>query len=200
MSLENDQGQQAPIIEPVAGQEQEQGNPFVQKLLTEKRNAMEAKRVLEEENRKLKEDRMREKEDLKGLLELRDKEVADYKARDIEREKMIQDSLKVSAIKKEFSKMGMTERHMDKGIRLVDISKLSYDPDTRVVVGAELQAKYLYEDMPELFGKVQTGVNQAAPVGGPSDLTKAVWLKLPPKEQKERYLELRGNLQRDGIL
>src|ERR1041385_2079040 len=74
-----------------------QNESAYQKLLQEKKNTMEAKRLLEEENKRLKEERMREKEDLKGLLEMREKEITELKTEKEKHESLIRDSLKLSA-------------------------------------------------------------------------------------------------------
>lgn len=175
-------------------EEMNEKDTFVQKLLNEKKNAMEAKRIVEEENKKLKEERMREKEDLKGLLELREQEIVSLKADSEKKEGLIRDSLKAGAIKKELLKMGLDEKYLDQSLKLVDVNSLNYDSETRVVTGAEVQAKLLFEKVPVFFGKTNVGVNQSSPVGGTGNLTLQEWQKLPLDQMKLRKAELMDSL------
>lgn len=169
-------------------------NPMLQKALKEKKNAMEALRRLEEENKQLKEAKLKEKEDYKNLYETKDKELEELKQKYTEKEEVIRKGVKLSSIKKELTKIGINPDYMDKAIKFVDLDSVEYDSDSGICTGADRQAKSVFESLPVFFGQAKVGVNQSAPVGGSEPLTLETWKKLPAKEQKERYQELKKNL------
>jgi len=186
-------------VETAGQQETQNDEPirneaFLNKVLHEKKNAVERLRKLEDENKSLREEELKRQENYKLLAEEKDKELTELRSKYNEREKLIVDSSKLSAVKKELTKLGCDAKYLDKAIKFVNLDNLQYDHDTGVVAGTMEAAKAVQEELPPFFGNTGVGVNQSAPAGAPSELTLEGWKKLPYEERKKRQNELYTNL------
>lgn len=180
--------------EPTQGQSV---NPHVDKILKEKKNAMERMRSLEQEleTQKIKvaeyeENKLLEEKKYQEYAERYKKEAETYKEKFEKTQKTIVDSMKLGAFQNEAIKLGMDSKYIQEATKLIDLNKIHYDNDTRVVIGAEDEAKALLERFPPLFGGRTPGVSHDAPVGKMATLTLDEWKKLPYEERKKREGDL----------
>lgn len=188
-------------LPPVDGNNQQDANPLVDKILKEKKNAMERVRTLEQELEnykstmsKIEEDKLLEQKKFQEIAEKRKQEADQWKTKFDESQKMIVDSIKTGAIKTELLKLGIDPKYSGDAIKLIDLNKIHYDNETRVVIGAEDEAKVLLEKFPPLFGTKPPGVSHAAPSGNSVNITLEDWKKLPYEERKKRENDLYNSM------
>lgn len=188
-----------------APEETKERNPFVEKVLKEKKNAMaalsEAKAKITEYEAILKdkeESELRLKEDHKALAERykQERDQLNDKIQSIEIEKV--NGIKRAELRKELTKMGADEKSLDFMIKSVDLPRLKYDTDHKLVLGVEDVALELKEQAPALFGVKSVGVDSSAPSGLHAGvLSVDEYRKLPISERKKpevrrKFLEAQG--------
>lgn len=146
-------------------------NPVLEKVLKEKRNAMERVRELEGTLQNVTDERLKEKEDWKTLYEST-KTKLDEVNTNLESERVEKiNGHKLSSLKRELSKMGAQENSMDALLKLADTSALKFDPEHKVVLGTEMVAKQIKDSIPAAFGRPGAGVDQSAPQTNTADLS-----------------------------
>jgi hypothetical protein len=177
------------------------GNPLVDKILKEKKNAMEKLRMLEQENLTFKaklseyeENKLVEEKKFVEIAEKRKQEADQWKAKYDESQRFITESIKTGAVKNELIKLGIDPKYSNEAIRLIDLGKIHYDNETKTVVGAEDEAKILYEKFPPLFGTQGARASHDAPASKTAQLTLEEWKKLPYEERKKREGDLYTSL------
>lgn len=178
------------------------GNPLVDKILKEKKNAMERLRTLEVENQTYKqklteheESKLVEEKKFVEIAEKRKQEADQWKQKYDESQKFITESIKQGAIKQELIKLGIDPKYSNEAIKLIDLGKVHFDSETKTVIGAEDEAKILAEKFPPLFGGTGARASHEAPgTGKPAQLTLEEWKKLPYDERKKRESELYSTL------
>jgi hypothetical protein len=167
---------------------------FLNKVLHEKKTAVEKLKQYESENKVLRENELKRNENYKLLSEEREKEVAEWKAKYTNQTDMLTRSSKTTALKKELTKLGCDAKYLDKAVKMVSLDNIQYDDATGVVTGQLEAAKAIQEELPPLFGTLNVGVNQSIPAGTPTTLTLEAWKQLPPDEKVKRKAELYQNL------
>lgn len=189
---------------PVGGNESTGGdssdgnyNPeFVNKLKKEKENFRSETQKLRDQIAEMQkaqaereEKELKEKEDWKTLYEKTkaENEALTGKLSSAEQLKVV--SKKESEVKKELAKLGVKPEYADRAAKLVNLDSVKFDKETGVVYGAEVVAKTLSEDWPDLFGAgstatvTQSAPNSPAPSGA---LSLEDWKRLPYDERKKR--------------
>lgn len=160
---------------------------IVLKLKKEKENWKTKALELEGKLKERDESELKAKEDFKKLYEA-EKKTRETVSAELEmlRQEKVQAKLN-SAIRKELLKYGLAPEHTETALKLFDRSQVTLDPDTNVVVGAELAAKSFYEKHAALgfFKKPGTGVNQ---VGAQMNKVEPTDFNKMPLKQKYEYL------------
>lgn len=167
---------------------------FVEKVLKEKKNSVEALRAAEEKLSKHEKEKLVSQENYKELLTVSEKKTVELQDKLNSQTNLITNAKKLGALKSELQKLGMDPKYIADTAKLVDLEQVIVDEDNGVITGADLQAKRLADKFPPLFKTNNVGVSHQAPVGIGGELTLESWKKLPEKEQKDRYPELRQNL------
>lgn len=172
----------------------------IEKILKEKRNAMaaleeERKRIedLEAKIKEMEQNALIEKENFKELYERSKQESESVKSEYSQFKTKYYDGIKFGALRQELIKQGASESRIDSLCKLVDISKLKYNDEHKVVLGADDEAKMLKEKLPELFGTNVPSVSHDQP--GSSNIainTLEEFKKLPIKEQTPEKLKELG--------
>jgi hypothetical protein len=136
-----------------------------EKVLKEKKNAMERIKQLEAEKKARDEQEMVKKEEYKELLKARDEELAKERTLRLEFEKKEKTRRVETALVNELDKLGLDPAHRAKALKLANMERLQVDEDTGVVVGAVELAKSFYQENSTLgfFTKKQPGANHNAP-------------------------------------
>jgi hypothetical protein len=132
---------------------------FVDKVLTEKKNAMQSLTELkqkvmtyEAQLKETEEARLKEKEDWKSYAELKVKEAQEANTKFQALETKLQTQVKIGAIKKEFEKLGIKDNKLVEGIvPLLKLDMIKYDENTQTVIGAEDEVKRIKESLPQIF-------------------------------------------------
>ena len=163
---------------------------FVNKVLKEKRNVVEANKALKGEIDSFKKQDLVKKENYKELLDMQKKEADELRIKYEDQKSLIVNTKKVDALRTELVKLGMDEKFLNKAVKLVELESIIIDDDTNVITGADLLAKNLSEEFPPLFQRKAVGVSHEAPVGNMTTLTVDVWKKLPKEERDKREPEL----------
>ncbi len=137
---------------------------IVKKLKSEKDNWKDRAMKAEKANEDGKREALEKKEEYKKLYELEKESTA--KTKD-ELSKMHEDRRKArinSEFKAQAMKLGLKAEHAADALRLADLSKVSLDPETKVVIGAEGIAKEFHEKYSHLgfFGKATPGTDGRA--------------------------------------
>lgn len=149
---------------------------FVDKVLTEKKNAMQSLTELkqkvmtyEAQLKETEEARLKEKEDWKTYAELKVKEAQEANNKYIALETKLQTQVKIGAVKKEFEKLGIKDSKLVEGlVPLLKLDMIKYDENTQTVVGAEDEVKRIKESLPQIFMvQPSTKVNHDASNNGP---------------------------------
>lgn len=158
-------GQVEPKTDPV-GTSGSTGNVQLEKVLKEKRNAMQKIADLEAKLQASEEAKLTEQEQFRTLAEQRLKRVEELEAKIATTDKVMEKAKKVAAVKKHLSVMGLKSEHEDLALnKLLDVEDLMLDPDTGTVLGAEEKAKTFRQTYAGLgiFGKQGPGVENNAP-------------------------------------
>lgn len=134
---------------------------------------------------------LRQKEDYKRLLELREKELLETKAKNESFQRMVEEATKIQALQKALNGA------LDPKFRpLVDIDQIVLDPATGKV--DELSVTAYAEKFRQTYPTVLVGTKMApgmptnAPQGGGGSLTYEAWLKLPRDEMIKRQKDVEG--------
>jgi hypothetical protein len=185
---------------------------FVDKVLTEKKNAMQTLTELkqkvntyEAQLKEAEEARLKEKEDWKQISENRAKEAQSWQEKFQGLENKLHTQVKIGAVKREFEKLGVKDGKVVEGIvPLLKLDAIKYDEATQTVVGADEEVKRIRETLPQLFAvNPLAGANHNAPQGTPSSISidnyKAMmrdgsWAKMSKQEQQKYETELWGSL------
>lgn len=140
-----------------------------EKALTEKRNVMEALAKKDLEIKEMNEKLLRDKDDVKGLYELKSKELEEALKLNatlkVDIENKVQKEVigkKHGALRTELAKLGADSKAIEGLLQISKIEGLKYDTDHDVVLGSEDEAKRLKEIIPAAFLKVQAKVDHSA--------------------------------------
>lgn len=168
---------------------------FVDKLKGEKDNLKKRIEQLEAEQKAAEERALKEKEDYKTLYEKTkaENERLTGSLESAEQQKL--NAKKESELKRELAKLGVKPSYAEKAVKLANLDFVKVDNDSGVIYGAEVVAKSLSEDWPDLFGEGTTEkVSQSAPQSPPPTgaLTLEEWQKLPYDERRKREGEVLG--------
>ncbi len=140
----------------------------VDALLDEKnrRRALEDKlRQYEEADKNRNVKKLEEEKNYKEILSLKDQENETLKQQITKFKSDEQERHKLTRVRSELSKFGLDSMYEEAALKLIDRSRLKYDEDTNTVIGAELEAKALYDQYKDLgfFKKSAGPINQSAP-------------------------------------
>lgn len=169
-------------------------NSHLEKILKEKKNAMERVRELETKLKEESDAKLIEKENWKTLAEMKDKEAKEWQEKYTSAQRLIEDSAKISEIRTELSKLGLNQGYMDVAMKLADTTSVVFDKENKIVTGAENVARMIREKVPVFFQKTNPGVDHSAPAGSPGKLTIEDFKKLPLDEKRKREKELYENM------
>ena len=167
-----------------------------EKLLREKKNAKMAIEQLKAQTaayeaklKEAEENTLKIKEDWKALAESREKELLTLRQQldGVKTETVT--NYKLTAVKKEFEKMGASNQSLDFLIKNVNVAALKYDEDHKVVLGAEEEAKRIKEAVPQVFGKSQAGVSHNAPELDAKPLTLEAFKQMSLADKKKNMAE-----------
>lgn len=174
---------------------------FTEKVLKEKKNVVEVNKGLKDELEKLREEisrrdkeKLAEKDNFKELLAMTEKEKTEIKQQLNTLKSALTEAKKVSALKSEFTKLGLNQQYTEQALKLADKGKVIVDDDTSIVTGADLCAKLVFESVPVFFQTPKPGVSHAAPEGLAKPIDLEIWKKLSPDEKKKREPELYESL------
>jgi endo-1,4-beta-mannosidase len=179
---------------------------FVEKLLTEKKNAMkgldEIKSKLsayEAQIKEVEEQRLKEKEDFKTIAQIKEKESIEWKAKYGALEAKLQTSAKLGAIKKEFEKMGLRDaKAVDMLLNLVRSEHLKYDEENQIVIGAEDEARRIKESIPMVFAANASKMNHDAANATPGALSvEGLQDLIKSKAPMHKIKEYQSNLMQE---
>lgn len=173
---------------------------FVEKLKGEKDNFRNANQSLRDELEQMKAEQkareeaaLKEKEDWKTLYEKTKLEKETLEGKLGSAEMLRQNAKKESELKSELAKLGVKPQYVERASKLANLDSVKIDKETGVIYGAEVVAKALSEDWPDLFGPGQSEkVEQQAPgsVAPTGALSLEEWQKLPYEERKKREGEM----------
>ena len=140
----------------------------VEALLDEKnrRKSLEEKLKAYEEAEKTRKVRdLEEEKNYREILTLKEQEIDSYKQKMSQYKAAVEDGHKLSKVKNELSKFGLDGKYEDVALKLVDRNRLKWDDEMGTVVGAELEAKAIYEKLKDtgIFKKSSGPINQSAP-------------------------------------
>lgn len=171
-----------------------------EKLMAEKKNWADKAKTLEQELETFKLNILKEKDDQKGINEILLKENQTLKSKLTEREEAETKAIKYTKIKQEWQKLGLKDSEpADAMLELVKIDAVKYDPELRVVLGAEEEAKRIFEKFQPMFKTFGNKPNHDAPQGTPSEvsiesyrqmLADGSFNKMTPAQQKEYQSKL----------
>jgi predicted nuclease with TOPRIM domain len=161
-----------------------------EKAIKEKRNAMTALEQLKSEVSSLKDEKLKEQNQYKELYEkvLGEKSELQRRMEQVEQEKVL--SYKLTAVKKEFEKMGANPKSLEFLLQSVNKDTLKYDPDHKMVLGAEDEAKRIKEHLPEVFGKTAANASHDTPKLEAKDMTLDSFKKLPLADKKKSLADV----------
>ncbi len=166
---------------------------FVNKLKGEKDNFRKRIEQLEAEKRESEERALKEKEDYKTLYEKTKAENEQLTGKLGSAEQQRLDAKKASELKSELAKLGVKPQYAEKAVKLANLDSVKIDKDSGVIYGAEVVAKSLSEDWPDLFGSgssekvTQNAPATPTPTGA---LSLEEWQKLPYDERRKREGEM----------
>jgi hypothetical protein len=174
---------------------------FVDKLLSEKKNVSSTNQALQAEIESLRkqikdrnESELKEQSKWKELYELEKEESGSWKSRFEDQHKTIEKGLKTRELRKELVKLGIDTTVIEKVDKLADFESIKVDPETKICIGADTQAKLIYDEWPKLFGNTAVGTNHDAPETAKRPITLEEWKKLPPEDKKKRKPDLFDSL------
>lgn len=146
------------------------------------------KKVLAQKLKEIEENRLREQNDLKGLLEMREKELGEHRS--------LLESFKAkeaqSAKAKAFKSM-LKSNIDEKWLKNVPWENIKYDDTSGTVDprSVEIEAAKFRQEWPEAFGIVPNGATATSPAAKPLPGSPSVeeWAKLPLAEKKKLLAE-----------
>lgn len=131
---------------------------------------------------------LKEKENFKGLLEIREKELAEVKQSLAHKERVLENGMKLDAFTR-----ALSGKLADEYYPLVDLDAIKTDPATGMPDAGSVQAAAkAFETRYTRVIERGTGArlpNDAAR-GGNGKLSREEWLKLPSKEMKARLKDV----------
>lgn len=165
-----------------------------EKLMAEKKNWSEKAKLVEQELEAIKTQQLKEKEDYKAMYEMSQKKSMEYEAKLKEREEQETRAIKLTKVKQEWSKLGLNSvEPVEAMLDLVKLDAVKYDPELKVVLGAEEEAKRIFEKFQPMFKGISAKPNHDAPQGVPADvsiesykrmLADGSFKKMAPSEQR----------------
>jgi hypothetical protein len=197
---------------PETQQPETYSKDFVDKVLTEKKNAMstlaeykQKVNTYEAQLKEAEEARLKEQNDWKTISENKAKEAQTWQEKFNGLENKLQTQVKIGAVKREFEKLGVKDGKVVEGIvPLLKLDAIKYDEATQTVIGADEEVKRIRETLPQLFAVTPSaGANHNAPQGTPSSISidnyKAMmkdgtWNKMTKIEQQKYETELWSSL------
>lgn len=160
--------------EPVAYKKE-----FVDKILTEKKNYAKMVTELTTKVKEFEEAVHKAKDDQKAIAEMKTKEAEEWKSKFLDTQNKIQTAAKISAVKKEFEKMGLKDsKAIESIVSLVKVDAIKFDEDNQVVLGAEDEAKRIKESLPMVFSPAAPKMNHDAGGGAPVEVSVEAYQKL----------------------
>ena len=179
----------APSNDPSINNDPE--NPVFNKLLREKKNVTAKNQELMSEVEKLRQElKIREEKELEQQqnfqeLAKRSKEDAEsWKQKYLGQQKLIENAAKEGSLKSELRKLGIKENRIPLAMKMVDISAVKYDNETKTVFGHEEIAKSLSDTVPEFFGG-SSQISQNAPTGVPVDFGLENYKNLSKEDRRK---------------
>ena len=192
--VENKIPEESKIEEPKMEEPKMEENPLLHKFKKEKDNWKNRAAEMEAELNRIKNERLKEKEDYKALYESSEERYNLLKNDYETKNKMIHESNKRNSLRTELERMGCQREYLDKALKFANMENISYDDETGTVTGHIEVAKSLSEELRPFFSHSSPGVDQAAPVGGPNDMTVEAYKNLSPEERKKAKPQLYKNL------
>lgn len=166
-----------------------------EKLLAEKKNYAEKAKAVEQELEAIKTAQLKEKEDYKAMYEMSVKKAQEYEVKLKEREEQETRAIKLTKVKQEWQKLGLKDQEPAEAmLELVKLDAVKYDPELKVVLGAEEEAKRIFEKFQPMFKGITAKPNHDAPQGVPADvsiesykrmLADGSFKKMTPVQQRE---------------
>lgn len=166
-----------------------------EKLMAEKKNWSEKARATEAELEAIKTQQLKEKEDYKAMYEMSQKKAQEYEAMLKQKDEAETRAIKLTKVKQEWNKLGLKDAEpVEAMLDLVKLDAVKYDPELRVVLGAEEEAKRIFEKFQPMFKGMGAKPNHDAPQGVPADvsiesykrmLADGSFKKMSPIQQKE---------------
>jgi hypothetical protein len=164
-----------------------------EKVLREKKNLESLKPQLAEYETKIKlaeEEKLKRDGDLQALAEMKAKEAEDWKSKFEQSQESIKANYRMTAVKREFEKLGADPKAIELLIKSVDLGKVQYDESTQVIIGADEEAKRIKDALPQVFGAQGPRASHDAPNLSSKPLDMESFKKLPLDEQKKRLGDL----------
>lgn len=182
---------ETPVNDPASKDDTTPENPHFNKLLREKKNVTAKNHELMSENEKLRQElKIREEKELEQQqnfqeIAKRSKEEAEsWKEKYMGQQLVIENAAKEGTLKNELRKLGIKEDRMQLAMKIVDLSAVKYDTETKTVFGHEEIAKSLSDTAPEFFGGTAE-ISQAAPTAVPVDFGLSNYKNLSKEERRK---------------
>lgn len=162
----------------------------LEKVLKEKKNAVERLREVELENKKLKEEKLFTQQQFKELAEMRAREAEEWKGKYENQNEIIKSGTINSTLRNELMKLGLdtsNQANIDLALKSIDKSIVQVDSETGTVLGAAEAAKKFHLEYSHLgfFSKKSLGVNHSAPS---ADIPKTKTINEMTAREKAEYL------------
>jgi hypothetical protein len=149
-----------------------------EKLMAEKKNWAEKAKAVETELETIKTAQLKEKEDYKAMYEMSQKKAQEYEVKLKEREEAENRAIKLTKVKQEWSKLGLKDSEpADALLQIVNLDAVKYDPELKVVLGAEEEAKRIFEKFQPMFKTGSPKPNHDAPQGIPATVSMESYSK-----------------------
>lgn len=169
-----------------------------EKAINENKNWREKAKANEAKLQAMEMAQMEKDNNLKGINEALVKKIQEYETKIKEREEQETRAFKLTKVKQELAKLGLKEA--DALLDMVKVDAVKYEPELRVVLGAEEEAKRIFENLAPILKLTNTSKpNHDAPQGVPADvsiesykrmLADGSFNKMTPVQQREYYQKL----------
>lgn len=158
-------------------------------LLAEKKTKADEAEVAKAEAAALKTKAAQDAGDFKTLAETYKADNEKLKAENSAKEALVVNSAKSSNLSNELAKLGAIAERLPNIMKLADLGKIKFDDATKTVYGADVVAKELQAQMPELFGTKKAPPSDSGNAGGGAGgaMTLEEFNKLPEDEKKKQY-------------
>lgn len=165
------------------------------KLFSEHRNWREKAKATDAELQAIKMAQMEKDNNLKGVNEALLKRLQEKEDEIKRRDEQETRAIKLTKVKQEWNKLGLKDAEpVEAMLDLVKLDAVKYDPELKVVLGAEEEAKRIFEKFQPMFKGLGAKPNHDAPQGAPADvsidsyrrmLADGSFKKMTPVQQRE---------------